>query len=137
MDVGVCEEGFDFLFDLFGGFRSVQCKEAIGEVEEMAGCDVVRFFGFGDESGGAIEEDDVEVVAQVCPAMGLTREVDGFVGLVIVGDSGGHEGEVSQVGFECDLSDPGVSPSPLIEARGGLEFEDLFGEEGAFLVGFD
>ena len=35
MDVGVFEEGFYFLFDLFGGFCSVQGKEAIGEVEKM------------------------------------------------------------------------------------------------------
>ena len=98
---------------------------------------MVRFFGFGNEGGRAIEEDDVEFVAEIRPAVGLTGEVNVFVRLIFVGDSGGHEGEVSQMGFEGDLSDPGVAPSPLIETGGGREFKDLLGEDGAFLIGFD
>ncbi len=120
-----------------GGFRPGHGKEAIGEMEKLSGGDVVRFFGFGDEGTRAIEEDDVEVVAEIRPAVGLAAKVDVFVGLIFIGDAGGHEREVSQVGFEGDLSDPGVASSPLKETGGGLEFEDLLGEDGAFLIGFD
>ena len=125
------------MFDRGGVFCSGHGKEAIGEMEKLGGSDVVRFFGFGDEGTRAIKEDDVEFVAEIRPAVGLTGEVDVCVGLILVGDSGGHKGEVSQMSFEGDLSHPGVAPSPLIETGGGWEFEDLLCEDGAFLIGFD
>ncbi len=125
------------MFDMVGIFRSGQGKEAIGEMEKLGGGDVVRFFGFGDEGTRAIEEDDVEVVAEIRPAVDLAIEVDVFVGLIFVDDPCRHESEVTQMGFEGDLSDPGVAPSPLIETGGGREFKDLPGENGAFLIGFD
>ena len=54
-----------------------ETEEAIGEVEEMAGGGWRRRgrLGFGGEGGGAEEQDDVEGIGQVVPAVGFLVEI--------------------------------------------------------------
>ncbi len=54
-----------------------EAEEAVGQVEEMAGGGWRRRgLGFGGEGGGAEEQDDVEGVGQVVPAVGFLVEIE-------------------------------------------------------------
>ena len=52
-----------------------EAEKAVGEVQEVAGGGRGRL-GFGGEGGGAIEQDGVEGVGQVVPAVGFLVEIE-------------------------------------------------------------